>query len=485
MQTASTSTRPNILLITTDQQRFDTIHALGNPHIFTPHLNWLVDEGITFSRCYTDSPICMAARATIMTGLHGYTSGLVGNTIHIKPMAVHPTLPGLLTQAGYQTRAQGKMHFEPMRANYGFEHMELPMDYYRERNRNARDGLPKDHGVGENEIEPVISTVHESDSLTQWTVKRSIDFLETRDETRPFFLWTSFTKPHPPFDPCENYWRLYQNREIPERVRGDWSMERSATPQGYLAPTYLLNNAWRMTDDQRRDVVRAYYACITQIDYSLGLLFARMRELGLLENTWILFTSDHGDMLGDHGMGAKSVFLEGSAHIPLLVRPPNGSWVERPESAGTVCHRQVDLSCIMPTLLSIAGVPVPEGLDGDDLFNPFAGEGTGQVFYGNCDNEFYCVMEGDWKYHWTSRGGDELLFNLAEDPMEQRNLAGNTAHSEKLAHLRACLLNKGTELSWPCIQEGRLTAGPAPEGPRSGHKWPGFHSTVHPTDVLH
>ena len=105
--------RPNVLLITTDQQRFDTINALGNPHIYTPHLNWLVDEGISYRRCYSDSPICMSARCTIMTGMHGYNNGLVGNSNAVTPMADYPTLPGLLTMNGYQTRAQGKMHFNP------------------------------------------------------------------------------------------------------------------------------------------------------------------------------------------------------------------------------------------------------------------------------------------------------------------------------------------------------------------------------------
>jgi hypothetical protein len=143
------TTRPNSLLTTTDQQRFDTIGALGNPCIFTPHLDWLVDEGVSLTRCYSDSPICMSARATVMTGKHGHTTGLVGNSADVTPLACNPT------------RAQGKMHFHPMRANYGFEHMELPMDYCRERHRDAPSGLPKEHGIGENEIAPVISAVAE------------------------------------------------------------------------------------------------------------------------------------------------------------------------------------------------------------------------------------------------------------------------------------------------------------------------------------
>ncbi|MGQ9662750.1 MAG: sulfatase-like hydrolase/transferase [Kiritimatiellia bacterium] len=109
-------TRPNILLITTDQQRFDTIHAAGNPHIMTPNLNWLVDNGISFDNAYTDCPICMPARATIMTGRHGFTMGLTGNHAEIRPIKPGTSLAGLLTAAGYQTRAQGKMHFSPCAA---------------------------------------------------------------------------------------------------------------------------------------------------------------------------------------------------------------------------------------------------------------------------------------------------------------------------------------------------------------------------------
>lgn len=195
--------KENVIFITTDQQRFDTIQRLGNDAIFTPHLNWLVSEGVTFNRCYADCPICVPSRTTIMTGKKGYETGITANQEDCEVMIKNKTLPKLLTEYGYQTRAIGKMHFTPIRANYGFEHMILPIDYYREyHNKPER---PKGHGLGENEIEPVISTVHEKDSLTTWIVDKSIDFIETRDTTRPFFMWTSFTKSHPPLDPCYNY----------------------------------------------------------------------------------------------------------------------------------------------------------------------------------------------------------------------------------------------------------------------------------------
>ena len=473
--------KTNVLLITTDQQRFDTINALGNPCIFTPHMNWLADNGIAFTRGYSDCPICMPARATIMTGKHGYTLGITTNTSNVTPLAEHLTLPALLTRNGYQTRAQGKMHFHPIRANYGFEHMEIPMDYYREHNRNEFTlGIPKGHGVGENEIEPVISTVHETQSLTYWTVKRSIDFLETRDDTRPFFMWTSFTKPHPPFDPCYNYWALYNNREVPSRVTGGWSKRAEDLPQGMIKPTYILNNAYRMSDDQLKDTKRAYYACITQIDYSLGLLFARMREMNLFDNTLIIFTSDHGDIMGDHNMAAKSNFLEGSAHVPYIVVPP-----ARYKLKGIKCDKLADLSDVMPTILDAVGIDAPDDLDGKSLLAAVQKPSAKKTFYGS-SGEFFCVMEGSYKYMWTYSGGDELLFNLASDPMEKSNLINNSNEAGRASDLRNKLVEFCLRHNPEKVENGKLKHVKAPSGPGdAGSKWPGFHSTVEPTDVLH
>ncbi|MEX2605765.1 MAG: sulfatase-like hydrolase/transferase [Kiritimatiellia bacterium] len=476
--------KPNILLITTDQQRFDTIQALGNGSIYTPHLNWLVDRGITFTRCYADSPICMPARATIMTGRCGYSTGLVGNSNDTQPMVDHPTLPGLLTAHGYQTRAQGKMHFFPIRANYGFEHMELPMDYYRERHRNPEGGLPKEHGVGENEVEPVISTVDEVHSLTYWTVRRSIDFLETRDDTRPFFLWTSFTKPHPPWDPCANYWALYRDMAFPPCARGDWSQSPEDVPPGLMEPTWKLNNMYRLSGQQCLAARRAYCATITQIDYSLGLLFARMREMNLLENTWILFTSDHGDMQGDHHMGAKSVFLEGSAHVPMILCPPQG-YKDEQNMAGRCYEHPVTLADILPTLLGRADISPPPGVDGMDMLKLFDHPEPDRILFGNSADQFFMVVEGAYKYTWCRAGGTEQLFDLQADPREERELIRAGDHAETAERLRSLLMALLRERNHPAVENDRLHPGPAPSGPGDVAKWPGFHSTLVESDVLH
>ena len=484
------NSRPNILLITTDQQRFDTIAVAGNSEIYTPHLDWLAESGITFSRAYSDCPVCMPARATIMTGKHGYTLGLTGNGTHY-PLDEHPTLPQLLTAAGYQTRAQGKMHFHPMRKNFGFEHMELPMDYYRACQKNGA-GLPKQHGIGENETVPVISTADEQHSLTHWTVTRSIDFLESRDSSRPFFLWTSFTKPHPPFDPCLNYWNLYANQAVSLPVYGDWSEELETMPQGFLAASYTLNATHRMSEDQLRNMKRAYYACITQVDYELGLLFARMREMDLLENTWIIFTSDHGEMLGDHHMGAKTVFLEGSAHIPLIIRPPSTD-VDR------VCHTNagrghrgicvdhlVQLTDILPTVLSVAGIDVPSGVDGVNMLDlPVNRAEDKRIFIGECADHQFAVMDNRYKYTVTAFGLQELLFDLQNDSLERQNLADmpefksirNRLHKPLIEHLQ-------THRS-RAVSGGELVDLGIIRSAGDMYRWPGFHSLSVDSDVLH
>jgi len=477
--------RPNIILITTDQQRFDTIAWHGNRSIFTPHLNWLARQGVSYTRCYSDSPICVAARNTIMTGRHGYTNGLTSNSSAVRPMEQHPTLPGVLTDHGYQTRAVGKMHFTPTRCHYGFEHMQILEDYYRWLNRLGTHHRAMDHGIGQNEMEPTMATVPESLSLTHWTVDRSIDFLETRDPTRPFFMWTSFSKPHPPWDCDPKYWQLYDGMTMPEPVRGDWASDPDTMPRGMMQPTYSLNAVNRFGPQQVAAARRAYYACISQIDYNLGILFGRLREMRLLDNTWIIFASDHGEMLGDHGMGAKCTALEGSAHVPMLIRPPTGDWTPHAMQQ-TTCDRLVCLADIMPTCLNWAGVDQPEGIDGLDLLDQAAGKAQRDTMHVACTKHFG-LIEGDDKYVYTALGNGELLFNLADDPMETRDLIRGGQAAEPHRRLRQRMIEFLTGHMPDAVKDGQLVGtDPAPtEADVAGMAWPGLHTTNERADVLH
>jgi len=452
--------QPNIILITTDQQRFDTIAALGNREIFTPHLDWLTRIGISYRNAYSDCPVCGPARATLMTGKHGYSLGHTSNNSLVSPMATMPSLPGELTKAGYQTRGIGKMHFQPVRANYGFEHLEILPDYYRWIKRQPGAPLPKMHGIGENEMQPTFSTCHESQTATAWTVDRGIDFLETRDPTRPYFLYLGFGKPHPPLDPPRSFWDIYDGIPMPDPWHGDYEV-----PAGYRVPTVMLNHVDQFTPAQSRNIRRAYYACISHIDYSLGRLFGRLRELGMQDNTLVVFTSDHGEMLGDHGLGAKSVFFEGSAHVPLIVARLGGSL---DADAGRSDDRLACLADIMPTLLNAAGANLPE-MDGLDLL----GDVRRDSLVGESGPYFAAIADGA-KAMWCQRGDASLAFDLESDPTESHALpAGDAKGAQATAVLEEFIAARG------------VVAEPAPDLSRVA-PWPGLHTVDDELcDLLH
>ena len=476
-------TQDNIILITTDQQRFDTIQALGNKHIFTPHLNYMVSEGISFTRGYADCPICVPSRTTIMTGKKGSTSGIVGNSNHQELMEgltkSRKTLPAILTDNGYQTKAVGKMHFIPSRANYGFEDMQLPLDYMRFHDKNQQVARPKAHGLGECSLEPVISTVDPKDSITTWTIDESIDFIETRDPLRPFFMWTSFTKPHPPFDPCMDYWMLYDTDKMPAPTYGDWSKTVESTPQGFLAGTYSNSSVHLHTIEQMQSVKRAYYAMITQLDYSLGQLFGCLRENNLFDNTWLVFTSDHGEMLGDHHAAQKNLFFEGASHVPMIVVPPQNRGIQK--------NKRVDLLAqmadIYPTILDMAKIPYDKDeLDGESLLTL----NEERVFYGTTINKHFCVMKDNIKLIYCRCGGHYLLFDLNNDPMEQHDLFNDTAWSDKCNELKELLFTKVSETTPEVIKDGEYITLAPPQFPGDmDEHWFGFHYKDYTVDTFH
>ncbi len=435
-----TAERPNILLITTDQQRFDTLQCAGNPNIWTPHLNWLADNGIRFTNAYSDCPVCMPARVTMMTGQHAATHGVMSNKF--RPEAVRPeySLPGLLTSAGYQTRLLGKTHFGPERVNQGFEHMEVEEDYYRYMEKNQQLGRPRGMGIGSNEHAPTFSTLAPEHTATAWLAQRGCDFMETRDPSRPFFLQLNFHHPHPPFESPQEYWELYRDTAMPAPVYGNWSTSESDIPPAFLGVTYELSMTQRLAGKQLEQLRRAYYACVTEVDYQLGLLFAQMHELNIFENTIVIFTSDHGEMLGDHFMGGKCVPFEASVHIPLLIRMPGTLRNHHRPWRGVTNDALVCLADILPTCLNFADVPIPEeaGVEGIDMLAVARQEVARERLFLDC-MYMHAVREGDYKLCRETLQGHELLFNVAEDPYDTRDLLRTHEADEIAGKLRAAL----------------------------------------------
>ncbi len=476
----------NIILITTDQQRFDTIQALGNTSIFTPHLNYLASEGITYTNCYADCPVCVPSRTTIMTGKAGYESGIVGNQDHTEFMSKmaqsNMTLPARLTSHGYQTRAVGKMHFQPPRSHYGFEHMLLPLDYMRKYDKQVPLARPKIHGIGECSVVPVISTVDTKDSMTTWTVDESIDFLETRDSSRPFFLWSSFTKPHPPFDPTRDFWDLYENIQFPEPVYGDWSMDLEKAPQGFLAGTYSHTDMYLQSPAQIQSIRRAYYAMISEVDYSLGMLLASLREQNLFSNTWIVFTTDHGEMLGDHHMAQKNLFFEGASHIPLIVIPPKRK--EFQALRNKKVDKLVTLTDLYPTMMKMAQIDTSK--DGNTGINLLDEITVNRSFYGTTNNDQFCILKDNYKLLYSRCGNHYLLFHLKDDPMEQHNLWNHPNYKEKQEELQKLLLEHVAQYQPELLESGSLIPTEEPKFPGDvPSRWLGFHYKDYGVDTFH
>jgi choline-sulfatase len=449
------SDRPNILLIMTDQQRWDTLGCYGNKAIETPNLDWIASEGTMFRSAYTPVPSCIPARACLMSGMNQWNAGILGMGWAQGPMAGEfpHTLPGELAKAGYHTQGIGKMHFQPQRSLKGFHHTVLDesgrsfdpgfiSDYRRwfEKNKTGDFGFV-DHGIDWNSW--MSRPYHAPEFLhpTNWTVNESIRFLDDRDTTKPFFLKMSFARPHSPYDPPPFYYDLYRNKELSEPYVGQWAamhdvLEDAAKP-----------DAWRGVRS-KEEVMRAraaYYGSIHHIDTQIGRLLMKLRTSGLWDKTMIIFTSDHGDMLGDHNLWRKTYAYEGSAHIPFLIKLPG---TMKSASDRKTVDQPVLIQDIMPTLLEAAGVDIPSTVDGSSVLRLIGGNAEGWRPYAHGEHstcyhevqEMQYLTDGRQKYIWFPRTEQEQLFDLTNDPGELHDLSGDPEWGEKLAGWRSRLI---------------------------------------------
>ena len=449
--------RPNIILITTDQQRYDTCGPRAPSFLRTPHFNQLCHQGIRFDKAFADCPLCVPARVAIMTGRHVTSHGMTGNLASKDYMGDTDTLPAQLHRLGYQTCGIGKFHFTPQRKRHGFDEMIIPEDYYLAMQRSGSPLQPMRHGLGQNELFPTLSTVPESMTLTNWIAQQCVDYLhERRDPTVPFFLWCSFSKPHPPLDPPEPYYSMYRDAPIPDPVYGDWS-ENERCPA-----IFRRQRETRLTDLLNKDVIRAgraaYYGLITQIDYTMGRIFGALRELKLYHDSLILYTSDHGELLGDHHAGNKSFFYEGSAHIPFAMRIPS-SWENRRH--GTVSNALVTHADILPTVVKAAGGTPPPGTDGRDLVAVAQGRIAPRKYLEVTSNDYYhAITDGRWKYIFYPEGGVEQFFDLDKDPYDLVDLAGTPSVAAPMRRLKGEMIRRLAHRKSPLVRRNRLVAQP-------------------------
>lgn len=460
----------NILLLFTDQQRADTIAALGNPYIQTPTLDRLVAEGTSFTSCYTPSPVCIAARCSLVLGQYAHQTGCTANV----PMPQERTsLMELLSDAGYQCHGVGKMHFSPdSRKLWGFE----SRDYSEEGGMRQDDAFCDflrangyDHILDPNGVRsewyyvPQPSQLPERLHHTRWVADRSLDFLRRRDRNRPFFLWSSFVKPHPPFESPVPWNRLYKPIEMPFPF----------LPRDYKELTTFWNrvqNRYKYRDQGfDGNLVRltkcAYYAAISFVDYNAGRILAELEAQGELDNTLVLFTSDHGEMLGDYGCWGKRSILDAAARVPLIARHP---WRF---GAGVRYDRPVSLVDVLPTCLRAAGLKPGKEHAGEDLAEIASGGGDRPGVYSQFQQGelgLYGFITDEYKYIWSAPDQREWLFRRNPGQPDQRNLAGNVAYEDALQQMRATLI-AGLQAS------GHTT-------PLDGDRWAKFGRKELPTD---
>ncbi|MFD6178564.1 MULTISPECIES: arylsulfatase [unclassified Isoptericola] len=469
-----------MMVVCVDQWRGDALSAAGHPVVKTPHLDELAGMGTRFSRAYSATPTCVPARVAMFTGQSPERHGRTGYRDGIPFSEAHPiTMQGVLRDAGYQTQAIGKMHVYPERSRCGFDDVRLHDGFlhfgrrYGGRHLSANDDYLTwlrrqpgedaradyfDDGVGCNSMVAVPWSRPERLHPTNWVVHETLDFLERRDPTVPFFSWVSFHRPHAPFNPPQwAFDQYYLGTRVSPPV-GDWVGEFEEFRRDNHHQTVM----GRLDPEAHHRAMSGYYGNISHIDLQINRLLEGLAELELLAETSIVFVSDHGEMMGDHDMYRKSVGYEGSARVPFLVRPAPAFFPDA--RRGHVVDAVCELRDLMPTVLEMAGVTCPETVDGSSLLPWALGEEPEwrDVIHGehvHFDQSLQWVTDGRRKFLWASERGVEQFFDLEEDPHELRNLAGEPDRAGEVAAWRAVLVRYLTGREEGFVRDGVLVRG--------------------------
>lgn len=417
-----TSDRPNILLFVTEQHRYDALGVNGHPTLLTPTIDRLAATGTNFTAAYSTCPICVAARRSLLTGQHPCTHGVFDNRAVEFDL---PTLPAELQRAGYQTAWVGRSsHQHPVRKHHGFEqmriidHRESPDDYDAWLNEHQPAGAGGHLGGGVLHNDWTARPWHMDDSLhhTHWTVNQALEFLSRRDPTRPFFLVVSFLAAHPPLQPPAFYMERYLRAGVRDPVIGDWAVPPSDSAFG---PAPGINAPVDLRGEALLSTRAAYLGLINHLDDEIRRLFSEPDGVDRRTNgnTAVVLCSDHGEMLGDHYLWRKCYAYEGSAHIPLIVRPP----VKWELPSGRRTGMPVSLEDVMPTVLEMAGVPCPGTVDGRSLVPVLEGERPAWRQWVRIESTvsgIKSLTDGREKYILHTGSGREQLFDLTKDPGE-------------------------------------------------------------------
>ncbi len=439
-----TPDRPNILFLFTDQHRFDAIRAHGNSDIRTPVLDRLVQDGTTFTRCYTPSPVCVPARAAVASGCPPHITGCADNAPMLRE---YPSFIEHLRDSGYQTHGVGKMHFTPDHLKmWGFESRDISEetkadgnDFHEFLHKNGYGHVLEPHGIRSEyyyipQPSQLPAHLHES----HWVADRSIDFLKRRNAEKPFFLWSSFIKPHPPFESPFPWNKLYRCPDMPHPFVPENS-EELLTFWNRVQNRYKYKDAG--TDRFLLRTMRAaYYSCISFIDFNVGRILDALGPEA--DNTLIVFSSDHGELLGDYGSFGKRCMLDQAARVPFIVRWPGHVPAE------TACSTPISLLDLWPTFLQAAGSDEPPAYETSrsvvDLLRDPPDDRTAFSQYHEGSHGLYMITDGRFKYIHSAPDQKEWLFDLREGEFESADLSSDTNYAQVLDKLRDRLIARLT-----------------------------------------
>lgn len=431
MSKKTATEQPNILFVMTDQQRFDTISALGNSDIYTPNIDRLVERGATFTNAYSSCPLCVPARYTIRTGCEPtttdvWTNGLPADGHYGVEARCGPYLASAMRNLGYRTFGVGKFHTYPWDAAEGFDiqlHSEELYDSAEERLRDPYVAwLLQNHPeyswieslMGERTemyYMPQMSPLPAALTVEAWTADRAVELIHERDE-RPWFGFVSFVGPHPPFAPPQPFNRMYDPDRMSDPIRGDIQIDHM---DQYIPFMNQVVWAEDINNCHARVLKARYYGEISYIDKCIGRILDAVYSRSDASNTVICFFSDHGENLGDHHAWQKETFFESSNRVPFLV-----SW---PECIPVGIH--ADLVCLTDLFgIATTAAGQPELREGSDVLGLLTrGEPIRDTLYGYHGRpgtwQFkLMVRRGKWKLIFLANGGMVQLFDLESDPWE-------------------------------------------------------------------
>lgn len=440
------SNRKNVMMICTDHWSSGLLGCAGRHDIMTPTLDYLAENGIRFENCYSECPVCIPARRTLMTGLSPRSHGDRVYSDHMEMPDV-PTLAQTFHENGYQTMAVGKLHVYPQRNRIGFDDVILAEegryelgavdDYQIWLGEHGYLGQEFMHGMGNNTYYTRPWHLADQAHPTNWVTMEMMHQIKRKDPTRPFFFYCSYQFPHPPLVPLQTFWDMYQEDELEEPLTQDW------LDNSYIFKA-MCEQARIYTEKEKKRARRAFFAQCTHIDYQIRLLIGTLRESSLLDDTILVFTSDHGDMLFDHQMVAKRCFYEGASCVPLIL-----SGKPLMDYRGTVEKKLAGVGDIMPTLLDLCGIQIPDTVEGIPLLT----DQTHEYLYGEVsegDKATRMIRWSDYKLIYYPCGNILQLFDLKKDPFESHNYVAEASYAPVLERMTSYLIENlyGKDREW-------------------------------------